>query len=134
MESMSFTYQHSSTSVSIATKPSSSRMLLDSDTDSDSEEEPLSCSHSPTEVDSTGDIPENCLVLFLLCTFLCFKTNAINTLFKQETQHIKSGSKHAAAAVNIAINDMKTFAWANDWPVFSKCYRCLLSFIKAPFL
>ncbi|XP_074394202.1 rho-associated protein kinase 2 isoform X3 [Zonotrichia albicollis] len=51
MESMSFTYQHSSTSVSIATKPSSSRMLLDSD--SDSEEEPLSCSHSPTEVDST---------------------------------------------------------------------------------
>ncbi|XP_014106917.1 PREDICTED: rho-associated protein kinase 2 isoform X2 [Pseudopodoces humilis] len=50
MESMSFTYQHSSTSVSIATKPSSSRMLLDSD--SDSEEEPLSCSHSPTEVDS----------------------------------------------------------------------------------
>ncbi|NXI72298.1 ROCK2 kinase, partial [Anseranas semipalmata] len=50
VESMSFTYQHSSTSVSIATKPSSSRMLLDSD--SDSEEEPLSCSHSPTEVDS----------------------------------------------------------------------------------
>lgn len=77
MESMSFTYQHSSTSVSIATKPSSSRMLLDSD--SDSEEEPLSCSHSPTEVDSTGDIPENCLVLFLLCHFLCFRTNTINT-------------------------------------------------------
>lgn len=81
---MSFTYQHSSTSVSIATKPSSSRMLLDSDSDSDSEEEPLSCSHSPTEVDSTGDIPENCLVLFLLCSFLNFKlTLLIHYMFKQ---------------------------------------------------
>lgn len=68
---MSFTYKHSSTSVSIATKPSSSRMLLDSD--SDSEEEPLSCSHSPTEVDSTGDTPENSLVLFLLCPFALFQ-------------------------------------------------------------
>ncbi|KQK77003.1 Rho-associated protein kinase 2 [Amazona aestiva] len=63
MESMSFTYQHSSTSVSIATKPSSSRMLLDSDTDSDSEEEPLSCSHSPTEVDSTESRLEGWLSL-----------------------------------------------------------------------
>lgn len=70
---MSFTYKHSSTSVSIATKPSSSRMLLDSD--SDSEEEPLSCSHSPTEVDSTGDIPETCSVLSLLLLFFYFKTN-----------------------------------------------------------
>ncbi|KAK4824190.1 hypothetical protein QYF61_012006 [Mycteria americana] len=61
MESMSFTYQHSSTSVSIATKPSSSRMLLDSD--SDSEEEPLSCSHSPTEVDSTESRLEGWLSL-----------------------------------------------------------------------
>ncbi|XP_057287898.1 rho-associated protein kinase 2 isoform X2 [Pezoporus wallicus] len=63
MESMSFTYQHSSTSVSIATKPSSSRMLLDSDTDSDSEEEALSCSHSPTEVDSTESRLEGWLSL-----------------------------------------------------------------------
>ncbi|NWS68796.1 ROCK2 kinase, partial [Crotophaga sulcirostris] len=61
MESMSYTYQHSSTSVSIATKPSSSRMLLDSD--SDSEEEPLSCSHSPTEVDSTESRLEGWLSL-----------------------------------------------------------------------
>ncbi|XP_015131571.3 rho-associated protein kinase 2 isoform X1 [Gallus gallus] len=61
MESMSFTYKHSSTSVSIATKPSSSRMLLDSD--SDSEEEPLSCSHSPTEVDSTESRLEGWLSL-----------------------------------------------------------------------
>ncbi|NXE10135.1 ROCK2 kinase, partial [Lophotis ruficrista] len=61
MESMSFTYQHSSTSVSIATKPSSSRMLLDSD--SDSEEEPLSCSHSPAEVDSTESRLEGWLSL-----------------------------------------------------------------------
>ncbi|XP_027496953.1 rho-associated protein kinase 2 isoform X2 [Corapipo altera] len=61
MESMSFTYQHSSTSVSIATKPSSSRTLLDSD--SDSEEEPLSCSHSPTEVDSTESRLEGWLSL-----------------------------------------------------------------------
>ncbi|NWU67132.1 ROCK2 kinase, partial [Pterocles burchelli] len=61
MESMSFTYQHSSTSVSIATKPSSSRMLLDSD--SDSEEERLSCSHSPTEVDSTESRLEGWLSL-----------------------------------------------------------------------
>lgn len=68
---MSFTYKHSSTSVSIATKPSSSRMLLDSD----SEEEPMSCSHSPTEVDSTGDIPEKCSVLSLFLPFLYFKTN-----------------------------------------------------------
>ncbi|NWR73347.1 ROCK2 kinase, partial [Centropus unirufus] len=63
MESMSFTYQHSSTSVSIATKPSSSRMLLDSDSDSDSEEEQLSCSHSPTEVDSTESRLEGWLSL-----------------------------------------------------------------------
>ncbi|XP_010706211.1 rho-associated protein kinase 2 isoform X1 [Meleagris gallopavo] len=61
MESMSFTYKHSSTSVSIATKPSSSRMLLDSD--SDSEEEPMSCSHSPTEVDSTESRLEGWLSL-----------------------------------------------------------------------
>ncbi|NWV00525.1 ROCK2 kinase, partial [Upupa epops] len=61
MESMSFTYQHSSTSVSISTKPSSSRMLLDSD--SDSEEEPLSCSHSLTEVDSTESRLEGWLSL-----------------------------------------------------------------------
>ncbi|NXE50858.1 ROCK2 kinase, partial [Casuarius casuarius] len=61
MESMSFTYQHSSTSVSIATKPSSSRMLLDSD--SDSEEEPLSCSQSPSDLDSTESRLEGWLSL-----------------------------------------------------------------------
>lgn len=108
MESMSFTYQHSSTSVSIATKPSSSRMLLDSD--SDSEEEPLSCSHSPTEVDSTGDISGNCLVLFYCVLFSVSKLTLLIHYLNKSKPRNKSGSKHTAVAVNTAIKDMEKFA------------------------